>query len=124
MSIPPLNYYHAVVSLSETLHHELTERGARLKVSVLCPGWVQTQIMNSVRNLPQELQNEAGQRTISPEEQAIREAVKGGLTTEQVADTIFQAIRDERLYILTHPEWKGMIEQRFGAILRDNVPVA
>jgi NAD(P)-dependent dehydrogenase (short-subunit alcohol dehydrogenase family) len=38
---------HAVVSLSETLHHELAERGAKVKVSVLCPGVVRTRIMES-----------------------------------------------------------------------------
>ena len=38
---------HAVVSLSETLHHELGERGAKIRVSVLCPGIVNTRIMES-----------------------------------------------------------------------------
>jgi NAD(P)-dependent dehydrogenase (short-subunit alcohol dehydrogenase family) len=33
---------HAVVSLSESLHNELAAREAKLKVSVLCPGWVNT----------------------------------------------------------------------------------
>ena len=43
---------HAVVTLSETLYHELAERGARVKVSVLCPGVVSTRIMESARNRP------------------------------------------------------------------------
>ena len=43
---------HAVVSLSETLYHELAERGARVGVSVLCPGFVNTRIMESARNRP------------------------------------------------------------------------
>ena len=43
---------HAVVSLSETLYHELAERGARVGVSVLCPGIVNTRIMESARNRP------------------------------------------------------------------------
>src|SRR5262249_7513453 len=43
---------HGVVTLSETLYHELAERGAKLKVSVLCPGIVNTRIMESARNRP------------------------------------------------------------------------
>ena len=41
---------HAVVALSENLHRSLAEQKARVKVSVLCPGWVKTQIMSSARN--------------------------------------------------------------------------
>ena len=33
---------HAVVALSETLHHELAMMAPHVKVSVLCPGWVNT----------------------------------------------------------------------------------
>ena len=43
---------HAVVTLSETLYHELAERGSKVKVSVLCPGIVSTRIMESERNRP------------------------------------------------------------------------
>lgn len=31
---------HGVVSISETLYHELALQGAKIGVSVLCPGWV------------------------------------------------------------------------------------
>jgi NAD(P)-dependent dehydrogenase (short-subunit alcohol dehydrogenase family) len=41
---------HGVVTLSEALHHELAERGERVKVSVLCPGLVQTRIVDCARN--------------------------------------------------------------------------
>src|SRR5205085_11973177 len=46
---------HGVVTLSETLHHELAERGAKVKVAVLCPGIVNTRIMESARNRPSHL---------------------------------------------------------------------
>jgi NAD(P)-dependent dehydrogenase (short-subunit alcohol dehydrogenase family) len=41
---------YGVVALSEGLRRELAPRGIRL--SVLCPGFIRTQIMNSRRNLP------------------------------------------------------------------------
>ena len=43
---------HAVVALSETLHHELAMTAPHVKVSVLCPGWVNTRIGESGRNRP------------------------------------------------------------------------
>ena len=54
---------HAVVTLSETLYHELAERGARVKVSVLCPGVVNTRIMESARNRPGHLPPTAATRS-------------------------------------------------------------
>jgi len=43
---------HAVVAISETLHHELAMSAPQVKVSVLCPGWVNTRIHESARNRP------------------------------------------------------------------------
>ena len=43
---------HAVVALSETLLHELAMSAPHVKVSVLCPGWVNTRIGESARNRP------------------------------------------------------------------------
>src|SRR5215212_7825277 len=43
---------HAVVALSETLHHDLRERGSAVGVSVLCPAYVPTGIADSERNRP------------------------------------------------------------------------
>ena len=45
----------AVVGLSESLHHDLAARGSNVGVSVLCPGFVQTQIGRSDRNAPASL---------------------------------------------------------------------
>ena len=114
-----------VVTLSETLQHDLTLRGARIKVSVLCPGWVNTRILEADRNRPATLAG-ATARPPSPEEVAMEEAVRQllatGLPPAEVADRVFAAIRDERFYILTHPEWKGMIRTRMEDILEERPP--
>ena len=44
------------MGLSETLHHEFAMMAPQVKVSVLCPGWVRTNIADSVRNRPAHLQ--------------------------------------------------------------------
>src|SRR5688572_7489957 len=50
---------HAVVALSEALHLQLQQQGAPIGVSALCPLFVDTRIMASERNRPEELQNAA-----------------------------------------------------------------
>jgi NAD(P)-dependent dehydrogenase (short-subunit alcohol dehydrogenase family) len=53
---------HAVVALSETLHHELAMMAPHVKVSVLCPAWVNTRIGESERNRPPNLAVERGEQ--------------------------------------------------------------
>jgi NAD(P)-dependent dehydrogenase (short-subunit alcohol dehydrogenase family) len=117
---------HGIVTLSETLALELGQRGANIKVSVLCPEWVNTRIMDSERNRPAELQN-APEQQVSPETeaaiQAVRQVVQNtGIPASQVADTVFDAIREERFYILTHPSTKFGVQLRMEAILHDRMP--
>lgn len=117
---------HGIVTLSEALHHEFALTGAKVKVSVLCPAWVNTRIMDAVRNRPAELWNEPPSDTGSPQtemiEQGFRQAVAAGLTPEQVADQVFNAIRDERFYIITHPEFKDAVRTRMEEILDERDP--
>ncbi len=117
---------YGVVALSEQLYYSLAQRQAKVKVSVLCPGWVNTRIMDSERNRPSELQNEPSNLPISPEVEAIvqsmREAAQAGLSPRQVADHVFNAIRNEQFYILTHPEYNPLIQQRMENILQQRNP--
>ena len=114
---------HGVVTLSETLHHELAERGGKVKVSVLCPGLVKTRIMDCARNRPERL---AATAPMGPVEAAgwetLRQQMQTAMPPAQVADAVFQAIREERFYILTHPEGKGWIRTRMEDILEERNP--
>jgi len=117
---------HAVVVLSEQLYHSLVHMNAKVKASVLCPGFVKSQIMYSERNLPVELQNETAHRPLTPEEEAMvqymRQAVQDGMSPQQAADYVFQAIREERFYIFTHPEYNAAVQQRMEDILQQRNP--
>lgn len=130
VSGPGLGVYkvtkHGVVTLSETLQCELVERGSKIKVSLLCPGWVNTRIMESGRNRPGELQNAPGSVVLAPETKAriqeIAHAVQSGSSPQQVAQQVFDAVKKEQFYILTHPEWKPLIRQRMENILNEESP--
>lgn len=116
---------HAVVALSETLHVELMMRGVRPRVTVLCPGWVRTGIADAERNRPAELRAQ-GDRPPSGEEQmvdqAMRQVVAEGMPPSEVAEKVLEGVREQRLYVLTHPELKKAIVSRWEHLLEETTP--
>jgi NAD(P)-dependent dehydrogenase (short-subunit alcohol dehydrogenase family) len=114
---------HGVVTLSETLYHELVQRGAKVKVSVLCPGYVNTRIMEAARNRPVHLPPTQPRNPASAAQRdAMRQAVQAGMPPAQVADAVFKALREDTFYILTHPEWKERIRTRMEDIIQERDP--
>jgi NAD(P)-dependent dehydrogenase (short-subunit alcohol dehydrogenase family) len=128
ISLPVMSVYsvakYGIVALSEALYHELTLTNAKLRVSVLCPGWVDTQLMDSERNRPAELTNDLEE---TPTVEAFKDTVRGlmavGLTPEAIADHVVNAIRAEKLYVLTHPDMKEAIRTRMENVLQETNPV-
>jgi NAD(P)-dependent dehydrogenase (short-subunit alcohol dehydrogenase family) len=114
-----------VVALSESLHQEMLLGGYKVRVSVLCPGWVNTRIMDADRNRPDELKDPA-EREVDPQRAAfagvVRNLLQTGQSPAEIADKVFDAIKEERLYILTHPEMTAIIETWFADILAQRNP--
>jgi NAD(P)-dependent dehydrogenase (short-subunit alcohol dehydrogenase family) len=117
---------HGVVTLSETLALELETRTAKIKTSVLCPFWVKTRIMEAERNRPESLQNTSGEQNIDPEMeaklQAVQQFVQTGMAPSQVAEITFDAIREEKFYILTDSITKKAVQLRMEDILQERNP--
>jgi len=115
---------HAVVALSESLHLALQQRNSLVKVSVLCPGLVRTNIANAERNRPAELRNEPV--TMTPEMQAglaaFKAAIEASMPALQIADVVFDAIKKEQFYILPDREWTEVIQLRTDKLLRMENP--
>jgi NAD(P)-dependent dehydrogenase (short-subunit alcohol dehydrogenase family) len=115
---------HAVVSLSETLHHDLKLVQAKLGTSVLCPAYVPTGIAQSHRNRPDELRDaaapSASQRAAHA---AIVKAVDSGrMSAADVARATFEAVEAERFYVFTHPQIMPTVELRFADVLQGRNP--
>jgi len=119
---------HAVVTLSETLHHDLALRGSPVKASVLCPGFINTRIMDSARNR----QSDAKHDPPTPEasalgasiELALREGIAQGYAPSHVAERVFEAIRDERFYVFAaQPEILVAVKQRLDEVGAQKNPV-
>jgi NAD(P)-dependent dehydrogenase (short-subunit alcohol dehydrogenase family) len=112
---------HAVVAISECLQHDLAlAAGGKVKVSVVCPAWVKTNIADSERNRPESLpQRESKERSPQQEmmQQMVRAAIAGGIPPEEVADAVLRAVQEERFYVLTHEDTKKSVERRMRGIL-------
>jgi NAD(P)-dependent dehydrogenase (short-subunit alcohol dehydrogenase family) len=126
---------HGVVALSETLYKQLEQRGYRIGVSVLCPAFVRTSIMEAERNRPEELQNKPGEGIdmselgIQPFLRDYKRLLDNGMPPEKVADIVFAAIRDEKFYILPDADvLQPAIQARMEDILEErnprNIPLA
>lgn len=117
---------HAIVNISETLYYELKLANSQIDVSVVCPGFVRTQLMDSERNRPTELKNSSDHTTDSPQKQGIekmlRDGVLNGIAPEQVTECIFEAIKKNKFYVFTDEESKDMIKQRMDDILNEKDP--
>jgi NAD(P)-dependent dehydrogenase (short-subunit alcohol dehydrogenase family) len=114
---------HAVVSLSETLFQDLSLVKAPIGASVLCPYFVATGIAQSQRNRPDDLH--ADQPTASQKAaQALSDkAVSSGkVSAAQVAESTFDAIRDGKFYIYSHPGALGNVRARMEDIVMQRNP--
>ena len=108
-----------VVALSETLHHDLRAAGSSIGVSVLCPGVVPTRIGESDRNRP-----EAAPAGTQFETATQRQPPPTARTVEQVAEMVVDAIRTDRFWILTHPEYHEWVRKKADGIIEGTTVIA
>lgn len=131
ISVPFLGVYnvskHGVVTMSETLQRELDIVGAPIKVSVLCPGVVQTNIFESERNRPASLQ-EPSTRGLTAllgtgGDPAALEAFGTFMSPDAVAEDVYEAVVADRFYILTHPtQTDVLVHARLDDVLSGRTP--
>ena len=117
--------YISLIALS-TLFYELAAREAKVKVSILCPGTVDTPVAEAARKRLEEMKDVPGERKMtSKDEQLIerlRTLFKDGMDPYEVAEKVFDAIREEKFYILSHPQEKIRVKRRMEGILEERNP--
>ena len=107
----------AVVGMSEGLAAQVKPLG--IGVSVLCPSFVRTRIGESGRNRPQRY---GPTPSLDPNSRAavivaeIASRLQAGLDPAAVAERVLDAIRNDELYVFTHPNMRGEVDERFAAI--------
>ncbi len=116
---------HAVLAFSESLYHELALTAPQVGVSVLCPELIKTGIANCDRNRPAQYSGEgdiveSDARTRVHD--SIASGVSGGLPPREMAERVFQAVKDNRFYILSNDGWMESARTRIEDILQGRNP--
>ncbi len=117
---------HAAVALTEVLARQLQDQETKVKASVYCPGFIVTNLHNSELHRPQELKNDPNDAyynspDFAAKTQRMAEQVLGGIQLPEAINRLFKGIEADKLHILTHPEYRPLIEARFKSIL-DAIP--
>jgi NAD(P)-dependent dehydrogenase (short-subunit alcohol dehydrogenase family) len=105
---------HAVLAVSETLALELHMAGAAIGVSVLCPGGVNTRVLDAARNRPGAPSSEqrAAAGYAAALERQYRRGLAAAMPPAQVAEAVVAAVKQQQFYIFTHPVLKDRILAR------------
>ena len=92
--------------------------------SVLCPAFVVSDVFDNFESLRPSV---VPSLRATPEGAQAVEGMKGlmalGLTARAAGEQVVQAIRERRFYVLTHPHWSTMIQNRLENILEGRDPV-
>jgi NAD(P)-dependent dehydrogenase (short-subunit alcohol dehydrogenase family) len=115
---------HAVVAVSENLYNTIRVAGLPVGVSVLCPGWVRTNIVEADRNWPDDL----GDRPVFDPGGAVierhaRRAIEEGSNPAYVADAVFDAVVADRFWVIPHQEFLDIVATRWETILERTDPM-
>lgn len=108
---------HAVVAISEDLYAAMQVAGLPVGVSVLCPGWVRTGILDAERNWPDAMGDVP---PLAPTAEVtvphVRRAVDHGMEPSAVADLVADAVAADRFWVLTDPDFTAVALRRWQGI--------
>lgn len=114
---------HAVVALSESLYQDLALVTDQVTASVLCPFFVPTGIHASERNRPADAPPPAPTRSQLVAKAIGEKAVTSGkVTAAQVAGFVFDALREKRFYIYSHPQALKSVQTRLEDVMQQRNP--
>jgi len=114
---------HAVVAISESLYRSMKLAGMPIGVSVLCPGWVNTNIMDAARNWPAELGEQPPQAFgAEVAEPHVRKAIAEAIQPADVAAFVADAVAAGKFWVFTGQEWVDLVAERWNAIAEGEDP--
>jgi NAD(P)-dependent dehydrogenase (short-subunit alcohol dehydrogenase family) len=105
---------HAVVAITDDLYTSMKQAGMPIGVSVLCPGWVRTNILDAERNWPGELGEQPpaalGADIVMGH---VRRVIDEGMPPAAVADLVADAVETDRFWVLPHPDFVDLAVKRW-----------
>lgn len=102
---------HAVLALTEALYFDLKQQGLAIDLSVVCPSFVNTSLLDKEFSLQQ-----------NKIQQKMRDWMRFSASPEDLAHYIIREVEKKTFYILPHKEIKPMFEQRVQAIIEESEP--
>ena len=112
---------HGVLALSESLYRDLKARDARIGASVLCPGFVNTGIFKAERNRPEEFASDLPESNAGARAN-LDSVLQHAKQPAEIAEIVFEAIQNDRFYILPHPAWDEIVRSRVEHVLAREAP--
>jgi NAD(P)-dependent dehydrogenase (short-subunit alcohol dehydrogenase family) len=103
--------------VTEVLALQLARLGAPIGVSVLCPAWVNTRILDDERNRPDRLRVDAPTLPRARHDELAGSMASTGLDPAVVADDVVEAVLTNRFYVLPNTEWTPAIGERAARIM-------
>jgi len=130
ISSPTMPTYHMTkfgnVGLSESVNYQLQEMGSKIKVSVFCPAYIQTDLHNCDSRRTGKFAMDNDPYYSSPAYMAgqkfANHVIKTGIPIDSISMSVFQGIEDENFYILTHPNYNPLVGLRVKTILDGQNP--
>ncbi len=114
---------HGVVALSESLYNELKLINSKIHVSVLCPGFVSSDITNPY--IPETVKDKSNPVINENTElffKAFNNAINNGVTPDEIGDSVINAIKKGVFYILSSETDKSLVKARLDNILECKNP--
>jgi NAD(P)-dependent dehydrogenase (short-subunit alcohol dehydrogenase family) len=108
---------HAVVAITEDLFNAMTVAEMPIGVSVLCPGWVRTGIVEADRNWPDDL---GARPELAPTALTmhahVERAIAEGTTPAAIADEVADAVVENRFWVIPHDDFLAVAVERWERI--------
>lgn len=130
LDTPGMPAYHASkfasVGLTEATAYDLQRAGADIEMHVMCPGFVQTDLYHTENHRPDQYQDKQDpyyqSEVFEKGQQVAKYVITNGKPIDTIADTVFKALEDNEFYILTHPEFNPLIQDRVNRIVNHGAP--
>ncbi|WP_125703502.1 SDR family NAD(P)-dependent oxidoreductase [Lacticaseibacillus daqingensis] len=127
---PGMPAYHASkfasVGLTEATAYDLQRIGADIQMHVMCPGFVQTDLYHTESHRPAQYTDASDpyyqSEAFLKGQQFAKYVITNGTPIDTIAATVFKALEDDTFYILTHPEYNGLIADRVDRIVHNGKP--
>lgn len=127
---PGMPAYHASkfasVGMTEATAYDLQRAGADIDMHVMCPGFVQTDLYHTEQHRPAQYSDPSDpyyqSEAFLKGQQFAKYVITNGKPIDTIADTVFDALANNRFYILTHPEFNPLISDRVHRIVSDGAP--